>query len=78
MPAGGGGRLSEKSNIPQRESKIRFWPCIGVRGILVSRGFSDGLGGGEASGDFGMRSLVSVPASRSFKRCFEQGLRPCK
>ena len=22
------GRLSEKSNIPQCESRIRFWPCI--------------------------------------------------
>ena len=32
------GRLSEKSNIHQRESKIRFWPCIGVRSVSVSRG----------------------------------------
>ena len=35
---GSWGRLSEKSNIPQWESGIRFWPCIGVRSILVSRG----------------------------------------
>ncbi len=33
-------RLSENSNIPQCESRIRFRPCIGVRSILVSRGFS--------------------------------------
>ena len=32
------GRLSKKSNIPQRGSRIRFWPCIGVRSISVSRG----------------------------------------
>ena len=32
-------RLSENSNIPQCESRIRFRPCIGVRSILVSRGF---------------------------------------
>ena len=31
------GSLSEKSNIPQCESRIRFWPCIGVRSISVSR-----------------------------------------
>ena len=24
----GWGRLSEKSNIPQRESRISFWPCV--------------------------------------------------
>ena len=32
-------RLSENSNIPQCESRIHFRPCIGVRSILVSRGF---------------------------------------
>ena len=32
-------RLSENSNIPQCESRICFRPCIGVRSILVSRGF---------------------------------------
>ena len=31
-------RPSLESNIPQRESRIRFWPCIEVRIILVSRG----------------------------------------
>ena len=31
-----GGRLSEKSNIPQCESRIRFGPSIGVRSISVS------------------------------------------
>lgn len=39
-------RLSEKSNIPQRESKIRFWHSIGVRGISVSRGLFGRPGGG--------------------------------
>ena len=32
-------RPSDNSNIPQCESRIRFRPCIGVRRILVSRGF---------------------------------------
>ena len=39
------GRLSEKSNIPQCESRIRFWPCIGVRSISVSRGLFGKSGG---------------------------------
>ena len=39
-------RPSQKSNIPQRESRIRFWPCIEVRIILVSRGLL-GQPGGE-------------------------------
>ena len=38
-------RLSEKSNILQWESRIRFWPCIGVRGISVSRGLFGRPGG---------------------------------
>ena len=39
------GSLSEKSNIPQRESRIRFRPCIGVRSISVSRGLFGQSGG---------------------------------
>ena len=38
-------RPSQKSNIPQRESRIRFWPCIEVRSILVSRGLLGQPGG---------------------------------
>ena len=41
------GRPSQKSNIPQRESRIRFWPCIEVRSILVSRGLLGQPGGGR-------------------------------
>ena len=41
--------LSEKSNIPQRESRTRFWLCIGVRSISVSRGFFGQSGGGKIS-----------------------------
>ena len=39
------GRLSEKSNIPQWESRIRFRPCIGVRSVSVSRGLFGQSGG---------------------------------
>ena len=42
-------RLSEKSNILQWESRIRFWPCIVVRSILVSRGLLGQPGGGRLS-----------------------------
>lgn len=41
-------RLSEKSNIPQRESRIRLRSCRGVRSTLVSQGIlrqSDELSG---------------------------------
>ena len=50
------GRLSEKSNIPQRESRIRFWPCVGVRSILVSRGLL-GQPGGWAQKQFVRKNL---------------------
>ena len=43
------GRLSEKSNIPQCESRIRFRPCIGVRSISVSRGLFGQSGGAGTS-----------------------------
>ena len=56
------GRLSEKSNIPQCESRIRFWPCIGVRSISVSRGLFGKSGGDN---DHTRRKLfwgLSLPA----------------
>ena len=33
------GRLSEKSNIPQGESRIRFRPCMGTEYFSLARTF---------------------------------------
>gem|GEM_PF-5073268 len=43
------GRLSEKSNIPQCESRIRFWPCIRGTEFQSREDFSDSLGALELS-----------------------------
>ena len=48
---GGEKKLSEKSNTPQCESRIRFLPCIGVRSISVSQGLfgRHGVGANQKS-----------------------------
>lgn len=68
------GRLSEKSNIPQRESRIRLRSCRGVRSTLVSQGIlrqSDELSGEPPAISFknyfcGARSLMLWFAFRFF------------
>ena len=72
------GRLSEKSSISSvriENPLLALYRCTEYFGL--ARTFRTVWGGDEAPGGFGMRSLISVPASRSFKRCFEQGLRTC-
>ena len=62
------GRLSEKSNIPQCESRIRFWPCIrGTEYFSLARTFRT-VWGGEPAGT----SLIGAAESERYSSMSER------